>query len=208
MTEDKDTTAPEARKSWQQRNDEAKAAVAKLSDFDLAALLSFELDRRRLDASGDPTSPDGLYLAAITAINALLGVEAADLGERARDAAMVKRLVEVGQHLYNPRQSFGAPILEIATFVDALVKTDNIPPGEKSSRLARTMESRFEVKVDDTAIEMAMAAPTLTGKVTRIAFAVGLLEGDVADEITRRDGWNRVGKELRKGGWETEPPTD
>lgn len=191
-----------------ERIESAVATLSALSAFDLAAVLMRELDRRRLDTSGNPTSPDGLYIAATTAINALLAVKAADPDEQARDATMVKRLIEVGQYLYSPRQSFMAPILEIATFVDALVKTDNIPTAEKPLRLARTMEKRFDVTVDDAAIVMAMSAPTLTGKVTRIAFAVGLLKGDVADEITRRDAWSRVGKELSKGGWDTDPPTD
>lgn len=162
------------------RLDDAAQALALLSKEELAELLWWELDRRRLDESGNPISPPGRYEAAAKVVGALLGCVVD--GEE----TLIERIDAVGRGalvVAKDQDTYG-PIREIEPLLFAMMKSKTLAEGAKPEALALTFESRWPAlkPIDRKKLEKAWRRKS-TGdrKLAAVALAVGLL-GDRTEE--------------------------
>ena len=165
-----------------------------LSNHEFAGLILRELGRRRLDDNGNPDEPhSGLYWASVVAIGALLRVG------RTEDAKMAERLAAVAQGamIRSRTQDDSVHFRHIAQFMSA--NWDKIPEADRPKVLGKTLEKHFGRTVNPEAIRRAFERTSLTGQVTDIAFAVGIVSGDSASETDRRHVLNRVKQALDQG---------
>lgn len=183
------------------RRAKAQAALAELNSREVTDVLLEEIDRRRLDEHGNPTDPPGLYDAVATALLAILGQlpsrktleSARELGfssvdEQLETVALAERLAAVGRgvQLRSKIQDHAPAIREIASLVEAMVKSKLVPPEQKPGALARTLAKRWEREVDEEAMALAIAKKSRNGRVTAVTMALGLIHGASEREVLDR----------------------
>jgi hypothetical protein len=138
----------------------ARVALRNLDNGDLAEVLLEELDRRRLDASGNQTDAPGLYAAACAAILGLLGLES---------GATVDRLASVGRGERGEKTDPSAVIREVAELLGSKWPAE-MTPEARATMLAKTLATRFRRRNVD-AKEIA-AALEKTGSRQRIEWVL------------------------------------
>ena len=177
----------------------AKAALAELSEDDLATVVVDEINRRRLAEHSTLRDTPGLYEAAVTALLALLKVPTnvtitaangkivVDDWESRHNAKVVERLAKValGARLNTKKQDVVGPIREITPMVEAFVRSHR---QDKLDLLMTALSDRFGCPIDPEELGVALSAPTVNGRVTRVALAVGIIDGDPEEE----DDWRRA----------------
>jgi hypothetical protein len=134
------------------------AALEALPDDEFADVVLKELDRRRLDASGNPTDAPGLYMAAATAVLGMLGLE---------KSAMVERLASVGRQELSGKLDNSAVIREVAEMLDA--NWPEMAVEAKAKMVADTLAARLQRPVD---AELVASALQKTGSRKRIEWVL------------------------------------
>jgi hypothetical protein len=178
-----------------ERRERAREQLAELSPFDLADVLFRELDRRRLDANGNPTDPEGLYLAVMAGISVILGESVTP-----QDQVMAERVAGVGRGVVLQAENGAALMRELATLAEAFRDTDRIAANDRAPMIARTLSKRFgrEVRAED--VEKALAAPKLENCVTALAFAARIVTGHAAEEADWKRAYDSVRKAIKWRG--------
>lgn len=174
--------------------EEIQAALAKLSDHDLAGVLITELDRRRLDDHSNPTDPPGLYKALETSLLALLRIPQV-LG----DEVLAGNLAAVGRgvQVRSTTQDASVEISEVAELVDAFWEPGDafaatkILPEQRAGMLAKTLAKRFGREVAEQDIEKALKRRTRNGAIADVVIAVGIKTLGDAEGTSSRDNVRR-----------------
>jgi hypothetical protein len=141
----------------------ARVELAKLDAGDLAEVLLGELDRRRLDAQGNPTDAPGLYYAAAVVVLGLLGRAGAG------DVKLVERLAAVGRGELG-KEDASAKAWELVQLLEA--RWPKISAKERVRMVARTLEKRFGRAVSEAEIAYALELPGRVQRVLRLLKAI------------------------------------
>lgn len=158
----------EALAAWAERRlAPAQDALARLAASEVANVLVRELDRRRLDAHGNPTDPEGLHYGLSVGIWKLLG-----LSLEGDDAKIADNVAAVGRgvRVKSTSQDNSVPLRELARDLAA----DWSGIADPAGMLALTLAKRYRRQVTREAVEVALAKKGRRQRLEWLARACGI----------------------------------
>lgn len=158
-----------------------------LHSYELFNIISNELSCRRLDAEGNPTEEEGLYIATMQGVSALLGMSATD------ETAFVARLAALGRGARLAQKEAAA--MFVRQIRDDLKAT--WPEGDQADMMATAYTLRYRRPVDPEAVRTALNDPNPIEKVRLLCVAVDIFPKDKHGKIDKKKTHDTVRKALK-----------